>query len=224
MATRQLSLYATFSYTDEFWRLSPEERANFREKLASDAESVGQATNFYSVYPSRSDSDFLVWSAWEAEELDAGAKAFKAYNKVSEGWRLYVKPVHTFWGYTSPSMYSRGKSEQDMDPFDDARSTYLSVYPFSKTKDWYLKSMDSRQGMMNQHIKLGKQFPEIKQLLLYCFGLQDHEFVVSYETEDLTKFSDLVRDLRGTEARLFTLLDTPLLTGYHLSREEFVKG
>jgi chlorite dismutase len=75
---------------------------------------------------------------------------------------------------------------------------------------------------MNEHIKLGKQYPEIKQLLLYSFGLQDQEFVVAYETEDLAKFSDLVRELRGTEARRHTLLDTPIITGVHRTPEEFV--
>jgi len=44
--------------------------------------------------------------------------------------------------------------------------------------------------MMNEHIKMGKQFFDIKQLLLYSFGIQDQEFVVSYEMDDLTRFSD----------------------------------
>ena len=75
--------------------------------------------------------------------------------------------------------------------------------------------------MMNEHIKLGKQFFDIKQLLVYSFGLQDQEFVVSYETEDLPKFSDLVHQLRSTEGRKYTLLDTPLITAIHMSNEEF---
>jgi chlorite dismutase len=84
--------------------------------------------------------------------------------------------------------------------------------------------MDARQGMMNEHIKLGKQYFDIKQLLLYSFGLQDHEFVVSYEMEDLPRFSELVNALRATDARLYTLLDTPLITAFHLTHEEFTKG
>src|SRR5205823_11601144 len=129
----------------------------------------------------------------------------------------FVQPVETLWGFTKPSMYSRGKSEQDIDPLDNARSRFFVVYPFSKTKEWYLMSMDARQGMMNEHIKLGKQFFDIKQLLIYSFGLQDQEFVVSYEMVDLTRFSDLVNVLRSAEGRKYTLLDTPLITGFYRS-------
>jgi chlorite dismutase len=81
-------------------------------------------------------------------------------------------------------------------------------------------SRDVRQGMMNQHIRIGKQYPEITQLLLYSFGIQDQEFVVVYETEDLTMFSDLVATLRGTEARRYTERDTPLHTAIYHPAEE----
>jgi chlorite dismutase len=166
--------------------------------------------------------DFLIWSAWESEEGQVAESAFAGYSAAVGEWRQFVKPVQTLWGFTRASMYSRGKSEQDMDPFEVERAGFLVVYPFSKTKEWYLMSMDSRQGMMNEHIKLGKQYFDVKQLLLYSFGLQDQEFVVSYELEDLTRFSDLVNALRSTEARRYTLLDTPIITGLHRTPEEFI--
>ncbi len=81
-------------------------------------------------------------------------------------------------------------------------------------------SRDARQGMMNEHIRIGHQYPEIMQLLLYSFGVQDQEFVVVYETDDLTQFSDLVNELRGTEARRYTERDTPLFTATHHTAEE----
>jgi chlorite dismutase len=223
MAERQLNLYATYAYTDAYFSLSEEERRNVRRQIADEAVGLAEATQFYSVFPARSETDFLIWSAWTAEANDATDNAFTRYQEVSEGWRRYVRPSQTLWGYTMVSMYARGKSEQDMDPFDEARSSYFVAYPFSKTKDWYLMSMDARQGQMNEHIKLGKQYPEIKQLLLYSFGVQDQEFVVAYETEDLPKFSDLVRALRSTEARRHTSLDTPLITGIHRTKEEFIR-
>ena len=103
----------------------------------------------------------------------------------------------------------------DLDPFHERRSPYLVIYPFSKTSDWYLMNQEARQGMMNEHIRIGKQYDTITQLLLYSFGLQDQEFVVVYETEDLALFSKLVHDLRMTEARRFTLNDTPVHTAVH---------
>lgn len=83
-------------------------------------------------------------------------------------------------------------------------------------------SREARQGMMNEHIRIGKQYKEIKQLLLYSFGVQDQEFVVVYEMDDLHQFSDLVNELRSSEARRYTLRDTPLHTAiYHPAEETF---
>lgn len=224
MSERQLNLYATYAYTEAYHALSADERRKVRRLIAEGAAGLSEATQFYSIFPTRSDADFLIWSAWKnAEQNETTDKAFTGYAEGSEEWRRYVRPVQVLWGYTRVSMYARGKSEQDMDPFDEARSTYFVAYPFSKTKDWYLMSMDARQGQMNEHIKLGKQYPEIKQLLLYSFGVQDHEFVVAYEMDDLPKFSELVNGLRSTEARRHTLLDTPLVTGIHRTKDEFVR-
>ena len=81
---------------------------------------------------------------------------------------------------------------------------------------------EHRQLLMNGHIKLGREYPDIKQLLLYSVGIQDQEFIVAYEMEDLAMFSDLVMALRATLARDYTLLDTPIITGTHRTIDELV--
>jgi chlorite dismutase len=70
---------------------------------------------------------------------------------------------------------------------------------------------------MGGHVKTGKQYPDITQLLLYSYGLQDQEFVVVYETHDLLRFLNLVQDLRGTEARRYTERDAPLHAGRYVA-------
>ncbi|HTQ08484.1 MAG TPA: chlorite dismutase family protein [Fimbriimonadaceae bacterium] len=223
MSERLLNLFATYAFTDAYWSSGEKDRHSVRQKIAQEAKELARATHFYSVFPARSDTDFLLWSAWEIDEKAQPHQAFARYGAATEGWRRFVKPVQSLWGFTRVSQYSRGKSEQDMDPINDPRAAYLVVYPFSKTKEWYLMSMDARQGMMNEHIKMGKQYFDIKQLLLYSFGIQDQEFVVSYEMDDLTRFSDLVNTLRSAEGRKYTLLDTPLVTGFYQSVEDFVR-
>jgi chlorite dismutase len=222
MADRYLNLYATYAYTDAFWNLDEGARCQVRRDLLAALQGASEGTHLYSVFPARVDADFLVWSAWGVEGNDLAASAFTGYGKALEAFRRYVRPAQSLWGFTRPSMYSRGKSEQDMHPLEGDRARYLVVYPFSKTKEWYLMSLDARQGMMNEHIKIGKQFFDVKQLLLYSFGLQDQEFVVSYEMEELPRFSELVNALRSTEGRKYTLLDTPLVTGFLMTAEEFL--
>ena len=91
------------------------------------------------------------------------------------------------------------------------------MYPFVKTSEWYLHTREERANMMFEHIKIGKQYPDITQLLLYSTGLQDQEFVVVYETADLLKFSQLVTELRSTQGRPYTLRDTPLHTAVRMA-------
>jgi chlorite dismutase len=218
-----LNLYASFAYTDAFWNASSEEQLNTKRAILQESERFGDATHLYSVFPARTDIDFMLWAVKSIDEPGQAADFFVDYAKATEPVRKFIKPVEILWGFTKPSMYARGKSEQDIDPFIKERSRFLVIYPFSKNKEWYLMSFDARQGMMNEHIKLGKQYFDIKQLLLYSFGLQDQEFVVSYEVEELPRFSQLVQDLRSTEGRKYTSLDSPIITCTHISEEQFLR-
>src|ERR1043165_4438835 len=58
---------------------------------------------------------------------------------------------------------------------------YLFVYPFVKTRDWYLLSMAERQRIMNEHIAIGHKYPRVKINTTYSFGLDDQDFVVEAE-------------------------------------------
>jgi chlorite dismutase len=87
------------------------------------------------------------------------------------------------------------------------------VYPFSKSVEWYLTPAPERSEVMRGHMKVGHRYPQVRQLLAYSFGLDDQEFIVAYETDDLVAFQDLVRELRGTESRRATVRDTPIITG-----------
>jgi chlorite dismutase len=161
-----------------------------------------------------------VWSALEAGAADAASCFFTRLAQATAPYRALVQVRDVLWGFTRQSQYTKTKSQQELDPFAGERRPYLVVYPFVKTADWYLKSQDERREMMMGHIKVGKQYKEITQLLLYSFGLQDQEFVVVYETDDLTRFMELVNQLRGTEARRYTARDWPLHTGIHQPHAE----
>lgn len=213
---RTLNHFAFFAFTEAYWDLDAEERGTFRASFLEGLRGAAQTVDVLQVFPARADHDFLVWSALLAEEGPNAATFFEAYARAVNPHRRLVKVMNTLWGFTKPSQYSKGRSPQEIDPFATERKRYLVGYPFVKTMDWYLMSRDARQGMMNEHIRIGHQYPEIMQLLLYSFGLQDQEFIVVYETDDLTKFSDLVNELRSTEARRYTQRDTPIFTAvYH---------
>ena len=65
---------------------------------------------------------------------------------------------------------------------------------------------------MQEHIKLGREYPSVDLNTSYSFGLDDQEFVVAFETDNPADFLDLVQRLRTTESSSYTLRDTPTFT------------
>jgi len=219
---RSLNHFGLYRFRPDYWQLASEARGRFVQDWLSGLDQAAARVHLYQVFPTEAGVDLLVWTVVPLESDGDTAAFFQAYARATNPRRPMLDPVTALWGYTAASVYSKARSAQEMDPFAAGRKRYLVVYPFAKTGAWYLKSGEVRQGMMNEHIRLGKQFPEIQQMLLYSFGLQDHEFVVVYETDDLPQFSELVRQLRATEVRLYTAFDTPLHTAIHLPRHEAV--
>jgi chlorite dismutase len=93
-----------------------------------------------------------------------------------------------------------------------AHAKYLFVYPFVKTREWYRLPPDERWRVMQEHIKVGREFPSVDLNTSYSFGLDDQEFVVGFETDSPADFLDLVHKLRMTESSMYTLRDTPTFT------------
>jgi chlorite dismutase len=217
---RTLNHFSFFQFQEPHAQLSPNERKQFHNEWLSGLHQAAQHTDVYQVYPAESRADILVWSALEADDPEAPARFMEKFACATNPYRNLLYPVDVLWGMTRPSQYTKTRSAQEIDPFAEKRQPYLVMYPFVKTVDWYLMSRDARQGMMNEHIRIGKQYPEITQLLLYSFGLQDQEFIVVYEMADLTQFSDLVYVLRDSEARRYTERDTPLYTGFYHPAEQ----
>jgi chlorite dismutase len=223
MAEKTINHFNFLKLGDQFWDLPAQERAGFFTGLQAELARTNLCVNFYQVSPIRSEIDFLLWSAAPLENEKDEAIFFDTLARSINVRRPLLQSADVLWGYTRPSVYSRSASSQEIDPFSQTRPGYLVLYPFVKTIQWYLKGKDTRQGMMNEHIRIGHQYPEIKQLLLYSFGVQDQEFVVVYEMENLYRFSELVNELRGSDVREYTERDTPVYTGIWRSPVELAQ-
>lgn len=219
--SRTLNHYSMISFKDAYWFLSTGEREEFHSNWLKGLCAATQRVDIFQA--TDSGIDVIVWSALTADDKLDAARFFENYARANTPYRHLIDIKESLWGFTRPSQYSKARSKQEIDPFAETRQPYLVIYPFSKTAEWYLMSREARQGMMNEHIRIGKQYEDIRQLLLYSFGLQDQEFVVVYETDDLARFSDLVNELRDTEARRHTSLDTPVHTAIYYPAEETLR-
>jgi len=217
---RTLNHFALYAFTEADWSLGKEQKSSFHKDWLAGLRTSAHTVDILQNTDSK--AEVLVWCALEADDRE-GCSSSTFFEKLAQAttpYRHLIRPMDSLWGFTRPSQYTKARSAQEIDPFAETRMKYLVMYPFAKTAEWYLMSRESRQGMMNEHIRIGKQYEDIKQLLLYSFGLQDQEFVVVYETENLPRFSDLVNELRDTEARRYTLQDTPVTTAIYHPAEE----
>jgi chlorite dismutase len=219
---RQSYIQALALGLDPAWRRQgPEERhddgCRFAEAEAA-AELGGVRSIPYSSIGLEPGVDLLFWRM--APTVDALETAAAGLLRAGLGPWLTVR--QSFIGRIGPSQYVRKPTDQEQSPFAGERSRYLVVYPFTKSTDWYLLSKEARQGVMNEHMRVGHDYPTIRQALAYSFGLDSQDFVVAYETDDLVAFGDLVRALRSTESRRSTVSDTPILLGIHRPMDEIL--
>jgi chlorite dismutase len=185
---------------------------------AAAAELEGVRCTPYSSIGLEPGVDLLLWRM--APTIDALESAAAMLLRAGLGRWLGVR--YSLVGRIGPSQYVRKPTDQEQSLFSGERSRYLVVYPFTKSTDWYLLSKEARQGVMNEHMRVGHDYPMVRQALAYSFGLDGQDFVVAYETDDLVAFGDLVRALRGTESRRSTVSDTPILLGIHRPLEEIL--
>jgi chlorite dismutase len=207
---------------DPAWRRQPhadrhQDGPAFAGAVAT-LEHEGGRTISYSSIGLEPGVDLLLWRmAPTIDVLETSAAAF-----LRTGLGRWLTVAHSFIGRIGPSQYVRKPTEQEQSLFAGERSRYIVVYPFTKSTEWYLLSKEARQGVMNEHMRVGHDYPNIRQALAYSFGLDSQEFVVAYEMDDLGAFGDLVRALRSTESRRSTLNDTPILLGIHRPVEEIL--
>jgi chlorite dismutase len=139
---------------------------------------------------------------------------------AQSGLMKWCEQPYSFLGMRKSSEYS-DELRTIARPF---KGKYLFVYPFVKTRAWYALPADERWSIMQGHITMGREYPQVDNHTTYSFGLDDQEFVVAFDTNDIAAFLDLVQRLRTTEASSFTLRDTPSFSCLRTSMERAVNA
>ena len=217
MATEAQRQYVNFAFykIDPAWRRLPkEEREASKKEFCTAVEEWRQRILLipYSTVGLRPETDFMLWRIGDSLEL------FQGMSRQLNGTALgaYLMTPYSFVAMTKRSIYV----DKHIHPGQEGRRArivpgeyrYLFVYPFVKTRDWFLLPAERRQEMMNVHIEIGHRFPSVKLNTTYSFGLDDQEFVVAFESDKPADFVDLVMALRETEGSRYTLRDIPIIT------------
>ena len=105
---------------------------------------------WYDVGGLRADADLMVW--WHAPSSDTLQDANHALRRTDLGARL--EPVWSQMALHRPAEFNKGHVPAFM--AEEAASTYLCVYPFVRSYEWYLLPEEERRSMLTEHGMLAR--------------------------------------------------------------------
>ncbi|HEY5627163.1 MAG TPA: chlorite dismutase family protein [Nitrospira sp.] len=212
-----------FYKIDPAWRRLPEdERTKGKQEFLRAVEDyAGKVLVIpYSAVGIRGDCDLMLWRiSYELELFQEMSTKI-----LASGLGKYITTPYSYLSMTKRSIYVDNHSHEGQESkrltVVPGKGKYIFVYPFLKTREWFLLTKAARQGMMDEHIEVGHRFPSVKLNTTYSFGLDDQEWVVAFESDKPEDFLDLVMALRETEGSRYTLRDTPIFTCIRRSLKE----
>ena len=182
-----------------------------KEESAKEVENIivnsGVKFRSYSTLGLRDDAEFLFWFA--AESIDEIQNVIsKLYLTV---FGKYILPSRVYLSCTRSSSYAK-KGTVSSFVLGNEPQKFVVVYPFTKTREWYLLPQEQRLKMMDQHINVSEKYPQVTLNTTYSFGISDQDFMLAFECEDLRDFQNLIMDLRQTKVSAYIAIDTPMIT------------
>lgn len=181
-----------------------------KEESAKEVENIinhsGIQFRSYSTLGLRDDAEFLFWFAAESVEQIQDVVS-KLYLTV---FGKYINPTHVYLSSTRPSLYAKTSGARGWLGGEEQKK-YVIVYPFVKTREWYLLPLEKRKDLMAEHIQVGHKYPQVTLNTTYSFGIHDEDFMLAFETDDLHAFQDLIMDLRETRVSAYIKVDTPMI-------------
>ena len=224
---RQYVSFTFYKLDPAFRRLPKEERDKGMKEFIDVLEEYDNSSDMillcYSMVGLRGDVDILIWRiCYSMEEFQKMTTRL-----LQTGLGAYLNTPYSYLSMTKRSMYMdfiNPEHEEDRTHIIPGKAKYLFIYPFVKTREWYLLTQFTRQGIMDEHIYIGNKYPTVKLNTTYSFGIDDYEFVVAFESDCPDDFLDLVQELRETEGSRYVKEDTPIFTCVAMSIEDTVKS
>ena len=210
--------YIFFKTDSSFYKLSSASQKKYKRDFVKVLKNKTNVISYtYATLGLKVNTNIMIW--FQAESIDEIQSLINKLMHTKLGSYLYI--TYTLFGNTRPTQYS-SRSSGHLHT-DRKGGKYLVIYPFTKTKEWYMLDFETRRKLMGGHVMVGKKYPEIEQLLLYSYGIDDNEFIVSYEMNNIEKFQSLVMELRSDKVREYTLKDTPIFTCIYKKPEDAVE-
>ena len=161
----------------------------------------------YDVQGLRADADFMFW--WVAPTSDDLQDQYARFRRTRLG--RCSEPVWSVMALHRPAEFN--KSHIPAFLAEEEPRAYVSVYTFVRSYQWYLLDPAERRRLLAEHGKMAREYPDVRANTVASFALGDYEWILAFEADELHRIVDLMRHLRGAEARLHTRVEIPFYTG-----------
>jgi chlorite dismutase len=161
----------------------------------------------YSTAGFTATDDLAFW--WVADSVDDIQGLSVAFRRTQLGRSL--QPTHSFLGIVRPAEFAKDHLPAFVK--GEPPKKYFTVYPYVRTPEWYLLDPTERGELLRIHGGAGREYPDVLANTTSAFGLGDYEWILAFEADSVDRLVDLIRRLRGTEARRYTKLEIPFVTG-----------
>jgi peroxiredoxin len=161
----------------------------------------------YDVQGLRADADYMFW--WVAPSADDLQEMYARFRKTGLG--RASEPVWSAMALHRPAEFN--KSHVPAFLAGEEPRDYVCVYPFVRSYEWYLLEDTERRAMLAEHGVMAREYPDVRANTVACFALNDYEWMLAFEADELHRIVDLMRHLRGARARLHTRVEVPFYTG-----------
>ncbi len=183
------------------------EGAEVEKLFASLAEEDVVVRGVYDVSGLRADADLMVW--WHSADSEALQAAYHRFRRTAFGARL--APVWSQMALHRPAEFNRSHVPAFL--ADEEPQRHLCVYPFVRSYEWYLLDDGERRGLLAEHGKMARDYPDVRANTVASFALGDYEWILAFEADELYRIVDLMRHLRGSETRRHVREEVPFYTG-----------
>ena len=168
----------------------------------------------YDVSGFRADADLLFWlHGLTPRELQAALRTLRRVPAIAA-----LTPRQTFVAVHRDAEFNKRHVPAFVRGVEP--KPWLAVYPFVRSKDWYLLRDSERSRMLAEHGRAGAGYTGVLTNTVAAFALGDYEWVVPIESDELTDLVDMMRDLRYVDARRHVIEETPFFTGHVVSTAE----
>ncbi len=186
-----------------------------REGLADEVAELSQQAagksvvtrGCYDLQGLRADADYMFW--WIAPAPDDLQEMYARFRRTALG--RASEPVWSAMALHRPAEFNKGHIPAFL--AEEEPRAYVSVYPFVRSYEWYLLDPQERRGMLAEHGLMAREYPDVRANTVACFALNDYEWMLAFEADELHRIVDLMRHLRGATARRHTRVEIPFYTG-----------